>query len=59
MRPGEHLLTSAKSLARDCGAAAFPVTVITRADGTVADVVIGYNNDLTPVVIQKAALAVK
>ena len=33
--------------------------VITRADGTVADVVIGYNNDLTPVVIQKAALAVK
>ena len=57
-REGEHILLSAKSLARDCGAAAYPVTIITKTDGTVADVVIGFNNELSSVVIQKAALAV-
>jgi hypothetical protein len=58
-REGEHILISAKSLARDCGAGAFPVTIITNADGTVADVIVGYNNDLTSNVIQKAALTAR
>lgn len=59
LRIGEHLLMSAKPLARDCGATSFPTLIICRADGTVADIVLGYNNDMTSVVIQKAALAVK
>lgn len=59
INPGEHLLMSAKSLARDCGASAYPVTIITKDDGTVADVVIGFNNELSSIVIQKAAVAVK
>lgn len=59
INPGEHLLMSAKSLARDCGASAYPVTIITKEDGTVADVVIGFNNELSSIVIQKAAVAVK
>lgn len=57
--PGEHLLMSAKSLARDCGVSAYPVTIITKDNGVVADVVIGFNNDMSSIVIQKAAVAVK
>ncbi len=56
---GEHLLMSAKSLARDCGVSAYPVTIISKDDGTVADVVIGFNNDMSSIVIQKAAIAAK
>ncbi len=59
IRPGEHLLMSAKSLARDCGVSSFPVTIITKSDGIVSDVVIGFNNDLSSIVIQKAAVAGK
>ena len=57
--PGEHLLMSAKSLARDCGVSAYPVTIITNDDGIVADVIIGFNNDMSSSVIQKAAVAAK
>lgn len=56
IRPGEHLLTSARSLARDCGVASLPVIILTRTDGTVSDVILGYNNELPQVVIQKMAL---
>ncbi|MCC8072045.1 MAG: hypothetical protein LIO90_09615 [Bacteroidales bacterium] len=56
IRPGEHLLMSARGLARDCGVASFPVIVLTRSNGVVGDVVLGYNNDLTSSVIQKMAL---
>lgn len=59
IRVGEHLLMSAKPLARDCGIASYPTIIVCRADGTVADIVLGYNNDLSSVVIQKAADAVK
>lgn len=59
IRVGEHLLMSAKPLARDCGVSSYPTLIICRADGTVADIVLGYNNDMASVVIQKAALAVK
>lgn len=59
IRVGEHLLMSAKPLARDCGATSFPTLIICRPDGTVSDVILGYNNDLSSVVIQKAASSVK
>lgn len=54
--PGEHLLKSARSLARDCGASAFPVVILTGSDGIVKNVIIGYNNDLTSDVIQKMTI---
>ncbi len=54
--PGEHLLTSARSLVRDCGAASLPVLIFVNTDGSVADVLLGYNNDVSEIVIQKMAL---
>ncbi len=57
LRPGEHLLLNARSLARDCGAASLPVTIIAGKDGTVKNIVLGFNNDLTDIVLQSAILA--
>mgnify|MGYP001263621655 CR=1 FL=1 len=54
--PGEHLLTSARSLVRDYGAASLPVLIFVNTDGSVADVLLGYNNDVSEIVIQKMAL---
>lgn len=54
--PGEHLLTSARSLMRDCGAASLPALIFVNTDGSVADVLLGYNNDVSEIVIQKMAL---
>jgi len=59
LRPGETTLMSARSLGRDCGAAALPVVIICRKDGTVSDVILGFNNDLPISVIQKTALAAR
>ncbi|MCM1482856.1 MAG: hypothetical protein NC043_00840 [Muribaculaceae bacterium] len=56
VREGEHLLMSARGLARDCGVASYPTVLIVKADGTVADVMIGYNNDISSSVIQKMTL---
>lgn len=56
IRPGEHLLMSARPLVRDCGAASLPTVLITGADGKVKNVIIGYNKDLTSDVIQKMAI---
>lgn len=56
LRPGEHVLMSAGPLVRDCGAASLPAVIITKADGVVADVLIGFNKDLASDVIQKMAL---
>lgn len=56
IRPGEHLLMSARPLARDCGASTLPAIIITDADAVVRDVIIGFNNDLASDVIQKMAL---
>lgn len=53
LREGEHLLMSARGLARDCGAASLPTVLLVNKDGTVADVIIGYNNDIASDVIQK------
>lgn len=56
IRPGEHLLVNAASVARDCGVASLPVIVMTRRDGIVGDVELGFNNDLDEIVIQKMTL---
>lgn len=55
-RPGEHLLTSAHPLIRDCGAASLPAIILVGPDGIVRNVILGYNNDLASDVIQKMAL---
>lgn len=56
LRPGEAMALNASRLARDCGAAALPVIVMCGSDGTVRDVVLGYNNDLSSVVMQKMSI---
>lgn len=56
LRPGEHLLLNAQSLARDCGAASLPVTLLVGSDGVVKNVVLGFNNELASDVLQKMAL---
>lgn len=56
-RPGEMILVSARSLARDCGVVNFPSIIFCRPDGTVADIHVGRNKMLKDIVIQKAALA--
>lgn len=56
LRPGEHLLMSAKPLVRDCGAASLPAIILVDADGVVRNIVVGYNNNLASDVIQKMAL---
>lgn len=55
--PGEHLLMHATGAARDCGVGtSTPAIVFVNADGKVADFINGYNQDLLPLVIQKASL---
>lgn len=54
--PGETLLIHAGGAARDSGVGAVtPVIILVNTDGTVADIIRGYNNDLASVVIQKAS----
>ena len=55
-REGEHMLMSAKGLARDCGASSLPALIIVRQDGIVASVIVGFNNNLRSDVIQKMLL---
>lgn len=52
-RTGETVLHSARALARDCGVTDSPSMIFCRPDGTVADIHIGRNNELRPIVIQK------
>ena len=59
VRPGEHLLMSARGLARDCGATTTPVTIIVKPSGEVADLMIGFNKNLSDFVIQKTAMAAR
>ncbi len=55
--PGEHLLMHATRAARDCGVGtSTPAIVFVNADGKVSDFINGYNQDLLPLVIQKASL---
>lgn len=53
--PGEILLVHAGGVARDTGVGAItPVIILVNTDGTVADIIRGYNNNLASIVIQKA-----
>ena len=57
VRPGEHVLVGARGAARDCGVAQItPVVIFTGTDGVVRDYVVGYNQDMPSLVIQKATL---
>lgn len=56
LQPGERALTSAGQLARSCGVALYPTLLLVKADGTVADVITGHNNDLASIVIQKISV---
>ncbi|MDE5745824.1 MAG: hypothetical protein K2H84_09275, partial [Paramuribaculum sp.] len=54
--PGEAILHSARTLARDLGAAELPALLIVNTAGIVKDITVGYNNDLSSSVIQNIAL---
>lgn len=56
LRPGESAAISASGLARDCGAASLPVIILCDSAATVRNVVLGFNNDLASVVIQKMSI---
>ncbi len=56
LQPGEHLLLTARSFVRDCGAASLPTLILVGRDGNVANIIIGYNKDLASDVIQKMTL---
>jgi hypothetical protein len=54
--PGEALLMTARSLARDCGVSAFPTLIFVGRDGIVSDTQLGFNSSLTQLIIEKATL---
>ncbi len=55
IRPGESLLINAGGAARDCGVGnTTPAFIFVSPDGHVADIQVGYNQELDSVVIQKA-----
>lgn len=56
LRPGETAAISASGLARDCGAASLPVIILCDSSATVKNVVLGFNNDLASVVMQKMSI---
>ncbi len=56
LAPGETVLLSARSLARDCGATAFPAIIIADESGRVTNVMLGFNNSLASDVIQSVAV---
>ncbi len=53
---GETLLFHASAAAGSCGSSVTPVLIFVDTDGIVRDFINGYNQDLRPVVIQKASL---
>jgi hypothetical protein len=55
--PGEALLMTARSLARDCGVSAFPTLIFVGRDGIVSDTQLGFNSSLTQLIIEKATLS--
>lgn len=52
-RPGEHILMTARSLARDCGVTAYPMAMTVNTDGVVTDVILGVNKSLSESVMMK------
>ena len=55
-RSGETIGINARGLMRDCGAASLPVVILCDSSGTVRDVILGFNNDMASVVMQKMSL---
>lgn len=53
---GEQTLISARSLSRDTGANAFPTILLINTDGTVSDVILGYEAGLRDRLVQQGAL---
>lgn len=51
-QPNEHLLISARSLARDCGTEVFPTVIVVTQSGKVANVYLGVNRRLVSDVIE-------
>lgn len=52
IRPGEHLLISARGLARDLGAAALPTIIVCDSEANVGAVLTGFNNTQSSDVIK-------
>ena len=52
LRPGEHVVMSARSLARDCGVTATPAAVMTDSEGTVTAVIPAYSSNLSEAITQ-------
>ncbi|MCM1163035.1 MAG: hypothetical protein NC339_02110 [Muribaculaceae bacterium] len=56
IREGETMLLNARSLARDCGATDLPVVLVADRSGMVRNVVLGYNKNLSEIVLQSLEL---
>lgn len=56
IQPGEQLLMSAQSLARNCGVTSTPSIIIVNQQGIVKDIIIGFNKALSTSVIEKTAV---
>jgi len=56
LSPGESLLVSGRTLARDCGVTSYPTFLFVGRDGKVRDIAIGFNNSLSETVMEKMAL---
>lgn len=54
--PGEQVLMSAQSLARNCGVTSTPSIIIVNEDGIVKDIIIGFNKALATSVIEKTSV---
>lgn len=54
--PGEQVLMSAQSLARNCGVTSTPSIVIVNEEGIVKDIIIGFNKALSTSVIEKTSV---
>lgn len=53
---GEKMLGNASGLVRDCGVSMYPTLLFVSADGVVRQTQIGYNNNLSDIVIEKTML---
>lgn len=56
LRIGETHLSSARSLARDCGITAYPVFLLCDRSGKIADVILGTSSDLPSTLLQSLSL---
>lgn len=55
--PGVEVMANGASLARDCGVALTPSTIICNADGVVTDIIVGRNKNHLSDVLQKVIIA--